>query len=171
MSAFIDTGSSDLLLSSKNTTYCPEQDRGSCYSLNGYQKKLSTSHDPGVESGPLNFSFGTSTTRVQVQPESDVVAIGGALLQNQVFFVGDTLEAGVLGLSYQEDGQAVNIGSPTLLQNLKKAGTIQALAFSVYLNDISMPFPLHPSFLQSRFPMTLTDALYSFGWGNYLWRY
>lgn len=133
----IDTGSSDLWVMEKSNPYCV--DNPECIGMD-FNSSLSTTFKNTTK--PWDVEYLDSTGAFGFLCE-DTVEISGASVPNSYFAVADIANStsGVFGIGYV-DGEAPDLVNsntsytyPNFPINLKQAGLINTIAYSLYLNN------------------------------------
>ncbi|KAK9372033.1 aspartic peptidase domain-containing protein [Lipomyces chichibuensis] len=130
----LDTGSSDLWVQASTNPFCAAK-RTNCEESGTFDATKSSTFSQ-LQNDPFYISY-VDTTGAEGTYATDTIQIGNATIDNFVFGYAENSNSslGVLGVSFTLDEQS-NKTYPNLPYRLKQDGTIDLVAYSLWLNDL-----------------------------------
>lgn len=137
----LDTGSSDIWIPSVDSNVC-EQDEQACQELGQYDSSASSTYlDVGMNQFQIQYQDNSAVTGDYI---NETLAIGNTVIKDMT--MGLALEAtrpfGIMGIGYDADESIAAVSPtdvyPNIVAQMKAQGFINTLAYSLWLNDLSM---------------------------------
>ncbi|KAK9319266.1 aspartic peptidase domain-containing protein [Lipomyces orientalis] len=130
----LDTGSSDLWVQASTNPYCAAM-VPDCEHFGTFNAAASSTFSE-LQDSPFSISY-VDTTAAQGTYATDTLQIGNATVDNFVFGYAEYSNSSVpvLGVSFTLDEESKQV-YPNMPYRLKQDGTIDIVAYSLWLNDI-----------------------------------
>ena len=137
----LDTGSSDIWIPSVESNAC-QDDEQACQTLGQYDSSASSSYvDVGVGQFQIQYQDNSAVTGDYI---NETLAIGNTVIRDMTMGLAfkATRPCGIMGIGYVADesiaAQNPTAVYPNIVAQLKAQGFISTLAYSLWLNDLSV---------------------------------